>query len=205
MHLQTITSLIFLFHLLQLLITACQASSIFFVNIENRFSEFYNSRVLSFLFIASYANCHLVQRTDSPFFFPSLSVSIGYKMEKVNKKRNLDVWVQRVGWLQEFQTGRHIRSSFMVFQSLYTTFQIVCQNFSDETGKWKKPSLLLMFLLRFMYVVKVISLCPSFMVFALFWSFYMLRQSIIFDSIWFLLKIIIIIIITKPKVFIILN
>lgn len=155
MHLQTITSLIFLFHLLQLLITACQASSIFFVNIENRFSEFYNSRVLSFLFIASYANCHLVQRTDSPFFFfPSLSVSIGYKMEKVNKKRNLDVWVQRVGWLQEFQTGRHIRSSFMVFQSLYTTFQIVCQNFSDETGKWKKPSLLLMFLLRFMFVVK---------------------------------------------------
>jgi fumarate reductase subunit C len=94
----------------------------------------------------------------------------------------------------------------MVFQSLYTTFQIVCQNFSDETGKWKKPSLLLMFLLRFMHVVKVISLCPSFMVFALFWSFYMLRQSIIVDSIWFLLKIIIIIIIiTKPKVFIILN
>jgi hypothetical protein len=69
MHLQTITSHIFSFHLLQLLITACQVSSIFFVYIENRFSEFYNSRVLSFLFIASYANCHLVQRTDSPFFF----------------------------------------------------------------------------------------------------------------------------------------
>lgn len=154
MHLQTITSLIFSFHLLQLLITACQVSSIFFVNIENRFSEFYKLRVLSFLFIASYANCHLVQRTDSPIFFLPYQCPLGisYKMEKV-KERNLDVWVQRVSWLQEFQTGRHIRSSFMVFQSLYTTLQIVCQNFSDETGKWKKL-ILLMFLLRFMYVVK---------------------------------------------------